>query len=73
MIQQKIVYFGRQAIQLKKNQNKELKMFLKGKNREISKFLLDPQGKFKRNWDIMMVVILLYLATFAPYKVAFMI
>ena len=32
---------------------------------------MDPEGTFKKIWDLIIVLILLYTATFAPYNTAF--
>lgn len=37
----------------------------------ISRFLINPHGFFKKIWDVIMIVLLLYTATFVPYKISF--
>ena len=32
---------------------------------------MNPEGTFKKIWDLVIVLILLYTATFAPYNTAF--
>jgi hypothetical protein len=40
-------------------------------NIEIPKYLINPDGKFKKAWDIIMILGLVYLSTYGPYRVAF--
>ena len=35
-------------------------------------FLIDPQGTFKKVWDSGIIVILIYTATYAPFKTAYL-
>jgi hypothetical protein len=35
-------------------------------------FLIDPEGLFKKAWDFGIIIILLYTATWAPFKTAFL-
>ena len=34
--------------------------------------MIYPQSKFKKTWDIALIILLLYTATYAPYRTAFM-
>ncbi len=34
---------------------------------------IDPQGKFKRRWDLVLTVLCIYIAMFVPYRVGFQI
>jgi hypothetical protein len=61
-----MLYFGRHFLnknQIKLNNSKE--------NIEIPKYLINPDGKFKKAWDIIMILGLVYLSTYGPYRVAF--
>lgn len=49
--------------------------FLKKKEREIkkqeNKFLINPESKFKTIWDHFQIVLIIYLSTASPFKMAF--
>lgn len=51
-------------------------MFLKKKEEEMSKkekerFLIDPEGMFKMIWDHFQIILIVYLSTASPFKMAF--
>ena len=69
-----MAYFGRQLlaydqIELK---NKELEVKSKEKMFNQGCFLIDPDGTLKKLWDVGIIIILLYTATWAPFKTAFL-
>jgi hyperpolarization activated cyclic nucleotide-gated potassium channel 1 len=39
--------------------------------KDIPSYLLNPKGKIKRFWDIVMMTLLFYLGSYSPYRVAF--
>jgi hypothetical protein len=49
-------------------------MAIKSKSKIFTKgcFLVNPEGFFKRTWDVGIIIILMYTATFAPFKTAYL-
>ena len=71
MIKSKINYFGRQTIYNHNElQIQRLKQTVRAKT-VIPWYLVDPDSTKKKVWDGLMIVILIYIATIAPYRVAF--
>ena len=38
---------------------------------QVPAHLIDPAGTFKRVWDVIMFIIIIYIATWVPYMLAF--
>ena len=39
---------------------------------QLKKYQINPEGSLKKVWDIIIVILLLYTATYSPYRTAFM-
>ena len=37
----------------------------------VSKYILMPESEFKKWWSIIMLILLLYVATYVPYNICF--
>lgn len=42
------------------------------KNDRIGRYIILPDSKFKAIWNTILITLLIYTATFTPFKVAFM-
>ena len=67
-IRTKMSYFGRQMI------SHDIYLKQKAKNQDTALFIkhINPTGKFKRLWDYGQLILIIYAATYSPYKTAFM-
>ena len=48
-----------------------MKKKLKEQEKQISKYLLDPVSVGRRMWDFILLVMLIYIGTYSPYRTAF--
>ena len=70
-INTKLAYFGRQLLAYDQIEQKNKEMAIKSKKTQ-SVCLFNPDGLFKKLWDVGIIIILLYTATYAPFKTAFL-
>mmetsp|Transcript_28324 Transcript_28324/g.42881 ORF Transcript_28324/g.42881 Transcript_28324/m.42881 type:complete len:88 (-) Transcript_28324:1483-1746(-) len=45
---------------------------IEAKINKLRSFQIDPDGAFKKSWDIAIVILLIYTATYSPFRTAFM-
>lgn len=71
-IQTKLKYFGGQLLSRNhKDYLNEREQYRKN-TIEKSKFLISPDSNVKKFWDLIMIVLLLYTATYVPYRITFL-
>jgi hypothetical protein len=71
-IKTKVYFFGRQMIAHEKFLKKKKPTMIDEAATRLKKYQINPLGGFKRFWDITIVCLLLYTATYSPFRTAFM-